>query len=329
MDELLAAINAEAAAAPPPPAAIPVVPGRVVHIDGDYLAYFAAGGDEMPVGIARRVCADRIETFREMSGAQAAIVHLTERSSTKGERFLAATVKPYQGQRNHGSRPKNWEPMRDFLERADHTTFARRMWGDREADDGLALASHQPDPTEFVTLAYKDKDHRMLPGRHLDWDNYTETLVPHGAYEVIGDVDGLVYGHKWFWLQMLQGDGADYIPGLPKYLGKNIADKTAAKVLAGTTCNAEAFSIVSKAYHGYYGDGWSDRMAEQACLLWLRTDVDARIDDFLQLVPLPKAAARLTRRIKELREQIDLINAGTLSQEDGGPAAERLAPLGA
>ncbi|APU00315.1 exonuclease [Ralstonia phage RS-PII-1] len=311
------AINAEAATAPEPPAAVPVVPGRVVHVDGDYLAYFAAGGDEMPVGIARRVCAERIESFREMSGAASAVLHLTTSGSTKGERFLASTVKDYQGHRA-GKKPKNWQAMRDYLEHSEYATFKRAMWADREADDGIALASEQGD----IVIATRDKDMRMLPGIHVDWLNYTEVVVPRGAYEVIGDVDGLVYGHKWFWLQMLQGDTADNIPGLPKFYGKQCGPATAEKALAGTTCNAEAFDVVSRAYHAHYDKGWSDRMAEQACLLWLRTDSAASPDNFLGIVPLPKAAARLMSRIGEQRATIDKLNARAAAQEDGCAAGQ-------
>lgn len=320
MDWLTDAIEAAAADAPPPPAAIPVLTGRSVHIDGDFLAYFAAGGDEMPVGIARRVCAERIEAFREMAGASKAIVHLTARASTKGERAFAATVKPYQGHRNKAKRPKNWEAMRDYLEFAE-VAWTRRMWADREADDGMALASYEsPMPDEFICIATKDKDMRMLAGRHINWDNYTEVIVPRGTYELIGDLDGLVYGHKWFWLQLLHGDTADNIPGLPRLDGKLCGPATAEKYLAGTTCNAEAFERVSKAYHGHYGDGWSDRLAEQACLLWLRTDSAADPTDFLKVVPLPKAARRLASRIGAQREAIDIINARAASQEDAGRA---------
>ncbi len=313
MDWLSEAINAEAAAAPEPRPLIEVEPKRVVHIDGDYLAYFAAGGDEMPVGTARHVCADRIEAFRELSGSGTATVHLTLSGSNKGERALAATVKPYQGHRT-GKKPKNWAAMRDFLENASYVRYTRKTWKDREADDGIAHASFSsPDPVRFVAIASKDKDMRMLAGRHLDWDTYIETLVPADAYEVTNELivdpdDGepLIFGHKWFWMQMLMGDTADHIPGLPRLHGAKCGKKTAAKALAGTTCNREAWDVVARGYHAHYGDGWSDRMAEQACLLWLRVDDAAAVDNFLTIAPLHKAAARLKQRIATQRAQLDL-----------------------
>lgn len=311
MDWLTEAINASAAAAPdwkPAPAA---QKGRVVHVDGDYLAYFCAGGNEMPAGTARRVTAERIDNFREMAGAERAIVHLTSAGSTKGERFLAATVKPYQGQRG-GSKPKNWRALREYLETAEHTRFVRKMWDDREADDGCSLASAQStDPENLVALGYKDKDFRMIPGRHIDWDTYTETVVPRGTYELLSDVlqddDGkpLMFGTKWFWVQMLMGDGADNIPGLPILNGIKCGKARAKAALAGTTCDREAMGIVAKGYADHYGPGWSDRMAEQASLLWMRVGETAPVDDFLHILPLHKAASRLTHRIATERARLN------------------------
>jgi DNA polymerase-1 len=327
MDWLTAAIAAESADAPEPRAPVEYEAKRAVHVDGDYLAYFAAGGDGMPVGTARQVCADRIEAFREMSGSAKAIVHLTLSGSTKGERYLAATVKPYQGQRHKGSRPKNWGALRDYMESADHIRFSRKLWLDREADDGVALASFSSrDPINEVAIATKDKDFRMFAGRHLCWDSYTEVLVPPDAYEVLGEIgpaddrEEVVFGHKWFWLQMLQGDTADNIPGVPLLYGVKCGPTRAATALAGTTCNREAYDVVSRAYHAHYGDGWSDRMAEQACLLWMRNDADAAVDNFLQIAPLHKAAARLKRRIATARATLNDYSTPDRLDADAVPA---------
>ncbi len=298
-----------------------VVAERICHIDGDYLAYFAAGGDEMPVGTARRVAAERIEAFREMSGSAKALVHLTAADSTKGDRFLAATVKPYQGQRSSGRRPKNWAALRDYLENSEYVTFERKLWHDREADDGMALASFQArDPVIQTVIATKDKDMRMLAGTHIDWTHYTLTEVPKGTYELIGPYDGLVYGHKWFWLQMLQGDTADNIPGLPRLFGKLCGEKGAAKYLAGTTCNEEAMDRVEDAYIDHYGERAHDAMAEQATLLWLRSGSSPI--DFIRVCPLPAAAQRLKQRIDEQRETLNRIHAQAAAHEDAARAEQ-------
>ncbi|CAH0444316.1 hypothetical protein LMG10661_00795 [Ralstonia syzygii subsp. syzygii] len=322
MAEALASA-ADAAPEPQQPTLHEVVAERTCHIDGDYLAYFAAGGDEMPVGTARRVAAERIEAFREMSGSAKALVHLTSSGSTKGDRFLAATVKPYQGQRNSGRKPKNWAALRDYLENSQYVTYERKLWHDREADDGMALASYQVrDPVIETVIATKDKDMRMLAGTHIDWTHYTLTEVPKGTYELTGPHDGLVYGHKWFWLQMLQGDTADNIPGLPKLFGKLCGEKGAAKYLEGTTCNEEAMELVEVAYFDHYGVNVHEAMAEQACLLWLRGDTLAHPADFLRVCPIPGGAFKLKKRIDEQRETLNRIHAQAATHEDAARAEQ-------
>jgi DNA polymerase-1 len=152
---------------------------------------------------------------------------------------------------------------------------------------------------------------QMLPGTHLTWVDYILVHVPLGAYEVIGG-DGETYGHKWFWLQMLHGDGADFIPGLESFEDKNVGPVTAAEMLAGTTCNEEAFAVVASMYLSTYGDTWADRFVEQAALLWMRRTHAAPIHEFLEIVPadmdILRAIARMKRRVAQQEKRIAKIN---------------------
>lgn len=266
-----------------------VYPGRVVHIDGDYLAYFCAGGDDMPVGTARHVARDRIHKLTEVCGAVGAMVHLTDDSSDKGKRYAVATVKPYQGNRSGKGKPKNWAEVREFLMLGGE--FSVALHYDREADDGMGLASQRAVSDGDHTLcahATRDKDMRMLPGLHIDWQSFAITEVAPDQYEVIGD-NGLVYGKKWFWLQMLQGDTTDNIPGLEWYrsgtVQKKVGDVTATKLLAGCSDNVAAGDVVLSLYRDTYGDSWADRFIEQAALLWLRRDTFASLGDFRRVLP--------------------------------------------
>jgi DNA polymerase-1 len=136
-----------------------------------------------------------------------------------------------------------------------------------EADDLFGYYAHrQP---ENVVIYTQDKDMRMLPGKHLDW-------VSHRVYTVAPNTDYIFnekqYGLKWFWLQMLHGDTADNIPGLPKYIiegkAKPIGEITANKLLDGVVPNIA--ERVAALYSTYYGDRWLVEMMEQACLLWMR-----------------------------------------------------------
>lgn len=252
-------------------ASLPVTPGRILHVDGDYLAYFAAGNDDMPAGVARQVAVDRINKMQLATGSERVFLHLTHESSHKGHRYAISTVKPYQGNRN-SAHPKNWAMLRDFFYTSD--AFERCVWYDREADDGFAHATVQrgADLNAFATC---DKDMRMLPGLHLDWKTFGLTFVPPKEYSVVGD-NGLQYGDKWFALQLLQGDTADNCPGLPFYWkdGKQVkvGDKTAEKLLASCTSTDEALFTVLEYYISTYGssDLGKDRFVEQAALMWLR-----------------------------------------------------------
>jgi DNA polymerase-1 len=307
----IAAYAAMAAAANPMPFTNAPAPmeGLVAHIDGDFCAYNCAGSDDTDPGQARRNLLSKFDSIKRASGATSVIVHLTDRASTKGERYLVATVKPYQGQRG-GRKPKNWEVLREYMETYEGDRFKTKNWMTREADDGMAYVAHAAAGAgTLAVICTKDKDMQMLPGRHVIWDSKQLVEVPFGTFELIGP-DGKTYGHKWFWLQMLMGDGADFIPGLPKYVtssGKEAqcGEATAAKLLKGCTSNAEAFAVVSGLYAGYYTDDWSDRFVEQACLLWLRTDRHAVITNFMDIMPwahsLHPACLRLVERVNEQR----------------------------
>lgn len=245
----------------------------VAHIDGDYAAYFCSGGDDMEPGTARSVVIDRVRHVKHITGAERVVMHLTAHDSTKGDRFLVAESQPYQGQRNTGRKPRNWQFLREFMETYDGEHFEPKLWTTREADDGIAHVCHavaqQKNILHVVHTA--DKDMRMFAGTHCAWKDYQLTDVPLGTYDLIGK-DGKQYGHKWFWMQMLMGDAADHIPGLPK-----VGEVGAAKLLAGTRSNAEALGVVTGKYRELLGDRYLRYFAEQAVLLWMRTDRDANL----------------------------------------------------
>lgn len=271
------------------------VPKRVLHIDGDYLAYYCSGNDECEPGRARQNALGRIETTRQLAGAESVVLHLSAAACTKANRYLIATVKPYQGQRT-GRKPKNWAYLREVLENYDGPKFRPKLWMTREADDGMAYCAAIAD----VAISTRDKDMRMLPGVHINWMTLELITVPRGAYDIVGS-DGLQYGRKWFYLQLLQGDTADNIPGLPKLFGKQCGEAGASKYLGSTTCAEQAYDLIQTAYTGHYGSGWADALVEQAALLWLRTDAQAAIANVSEAFPpdihITRALERLQARV--------------------------------
>lgn len=293
----------QAATAEPVHAAAPeIVPGRVLHIDGDMIAYWAGGNEDTSVETSRRIALTKVDAMREQSGAEKVIMHLTAESSSKADRYIIATVKPYQGQRKSGRKPHNWQYLRTYLETYTGDAFKVKLWATREADDGMALMAYQAQGEQVICT--KDKDMRMLPGLHMDWDTMALHFVARGAYDG-GIVDGKQYGTKWFWLQMLQGDTADNIPGLPYFVVngklKQCGEKTAVKLLDCATNDTEAYEIVQGLYHSYYEDKWAAMFIEQALLLWLRCDFNASLFDVQRVLPM---RTELTYALLDVQEKI-------------------------
>lgn len=347
--EKLAALQGRAAeAAPQVRQTVPMVPGLVMHLDGDMVCYSCAGNDDTTAGEARMNALALIEKMRARSGAENVVVHMTAPGCHKGERYLIATVKPYQGQRSGSRRPKNHGYLQDWLMQYTGDAFKVKNWKSREADDGIAVCAYHASRQEkpgYIVIATADKDMRMLPGLHIDWKTHKLVRVMPGDFEVYGDAEGdkpaKLYGSKWFWMQMLMGDAADNIPGLPKYCttdskGKDclkpMGEKTAEKFLERVNCNAAAFAEVYGLYQEYYeyeatGSQPScgpykladDMFCEQAALLWMRTDNAAAINNFAthkgpgcisEAFPdeLRVAAAMLVKRVEKLRNEADALS---------------------
>ncbi|UUR56203.1 putative 5'-3' exonuclease [Xanthomonas phage pXoo2106] len=284
-------------------------PRVIAHVDGDYMAYFAAGSENCSAGDARRNVLSRCAQLKHISGAGKIVMHLTHAASTKGDRFLAATTQPYQGQRQAGRKPNNWAFLREWMETYEGDAFTPKIWLTREADDGIAYVNEGAALHHNIlhVVHSADKDMRMFCGVHVDWDGYGITEVPLGAYDIVGE-NGLQYGHKWFWMQMLHGDSADNIPGLPK-----VGKVTAEQLLLDTKDNLEAVKLVSGKYSEVLGADWRKTFAEQAVLLWMRTDRDAELLDVLKLdvfgPQLKQAFYDLAEDVKEKRAILEAYKA--------------------
>lgn len=299
------------------PVVLPMDPDVVLHVDGDYAAYYFAGNEETTISSSKRNMIDMVKSAQQIAGAGGGVViHLTHGLSDKGGRFKIATVKPYQGQRDSGRKPNNWEAMRRWLEESKTlpgTDWRVVQWTDREADDGIAAAARYAWQSGKVpAILSRDKDFRMIPGRHVVWTTLERIETRPETWKLDthdSDTNGpIIYGQISFWLQMLQGDTADNIPGLEKQPAskpgtfKNCGGGCAHEYLDIAQTPEQAYAIVRHLYAAYYGASWPDRFAEQAALLWLRVDNEAFVGDFMRAVParvpeLEQAIVRLQRRI--------------------------------
>ncbi|WEL95563.1 exonuclease [Xanthomonas phage vB_XooS_NR08] len=279
----------------------PIVAGMPLHVDGDYLAYYCSGNDDTSPSEAKRASVDMIKRGMQAAGADRAIVHLSASNCTKGHRFVIAsgsqTSKPYQGQRKSGQKPANWEHLREWLEGYEGPLFKVKIWTDREADDGIAYcteAAYTLGRPGAVMSA--DKDFRMFAGVHVVWRTLQVVEIQPGTYDQM--FAGKQYGHKFFWLQMIMGDPADNIVGLPG-CGEVAAEKT----LDGTSSNQDAMTAVVALYKKRMTELWAQHFVEQASLLWMRTDSVASPTDFLKIADYPaevrEAAAQMVERLAQ------------------------------
>lgn len=289
------------------PQGVPVVPGRRVHIDADMLAYQCGGNEDTDVTTSRRILKSKIDLLKDAAGAEGVLLHMTASGSTKGHRALIAYTKPYQGQRK-GHRPKNWQYLRDYM--AEGLAGPIKQWFDREADDGFGFISMN---CPLDVIATRDKDMRMLPGWHLNWDTYELIKVEPEQFAL--EAGGKLYGHKWFWTQMLWGDAADNIPGLPKHpdFPRGVGEVAARKLLAFADDDDSAALAVAKAYEAHYGAEWAERFCEQASLLWIRRTNQAPINEWMAYLPggpqLKAAGEKQLARVQALLDEAERINA--------------------
>lgn len=250
------------------------IPGRVLLTDGDGLAYYCAGNDGTDPGQARWNLINKLDEAMRSSGSTSSRVLLTGQGSHKGHRFAVARIKAYQGQRSGSHRPKNWGYLRGLLEGSPSPDHPAEITITAEADDLFGKYSTILG-AENVVIHTQDKDMRMVPGYHLEWKSMRTTFVAPGTWA--HEFNDLLYGRKWFWMQMLHGDGADYIPGLPKYITPKgtaalCGPATAEKLLADAPDEQTARATVFSLYRGFYPESWQVEILEQAILLWMRND---------------------------------------------------------
>jgi len=210
----------------------PQVPGRTVQIDADFLAYQVTA--ESADGTSDKTYEDMqhnaevaVETLRGLAAAEHVHLHVTPSTSNKGGRYDLALLKAYQGNREEKPKPRYLGIMREWLVKRYPGTLHQFC----EADDGMAAAQYAAidrGDRNLSIIASKDKDLRMVPGLHVDWDTgqlrdtgddfgYVELVehtMPSGTVKLLKG-----YGHKFFWAQMLIGDTADNISGLPAIPG--------------------------------------------------------------------------------------------------------------
>lgn len=228
-------------------------PGRVVHIDADFLAYEVSyerleDGEGKSLEDMKHNANVAIETLRLLSGAERVHLHLTPSTSNKGGRYSIALLKQYQGNRVDKPKPRYLNHIRNWLV-TEHTGTLHQFC---EADDGMSSSQYAAiaeGNKHLSIIASKDKDLAMVPGLHLDWSMGniidTEDFGSIWLHERVSQSSGTVtkqlkgFGQSFFWAQMLMGDTADNISGLPK------VPTAIANVVSPTKAVTDAFAVIN------------------------------------------------------------------------------------
>lgn len=200
------------------------VQGRVAHIDADFLAYqvsYEKPDDPKSLDDMQHNAETSVHFLRQLAGATQVHLHLTPSTSNKGGRYEHAIIKEYQRNRSDKPKPRYLHIIRDWMGRH----FPATLHQECEADDGMSSAQYAAiaaGKRDYSIIVSKDKDLWMVPGLHMDWDTgqIDDSQTDFGRIWTKRRNDGTVkimgLGQKFFWCQLLMGDPADNISGLPK-----------------------------------------------------------------------------------------------------------------
>ena len=235
----------------------PVIPNSVLQLDGDISSFYLAWTDET---LAQNCDALKrhIEIKRLMAGCETVNVHTTR--GAKAGREDAATVKQYQQGRQNLTdeqivKKKRVDEIRQFLEAYHSPTVNPMPQWEIEADDSMAIEQGKMIKAGRLSkIMTKDKDLDMIDGVHIHYDTYEE-WTNYGFGRIWMDDSGSQkklrgQGTAFFWAQLLMGDKADDIPGLPQLAPEILNDikPTAAITKARATLgNAKATARARKA----------------------------------------------------------------------------------
>jgi hypothetical protein len=271
-----------------------------VLIDADCVAYWgAAGCDGQALRTATRRIDERMNQILDECRAGEYTGYLTGKDNFRDG---IATLQRYKGNRYDAmgkrikEQPQWLTECRTYLEDEWDCIMVQRQ----EADDALSIhRANVTDDSEYI-ISSIDKDLMINNGKHHDMNSGEFTDV-----EGFGDIwmKGSAckgFGLKFFYTQMLMGDSADWIKGLPKiteYMVERYGNrrggcgaKGAWMVMKDVTTEEEACQAVWECYYSYWKDNgychWLNtkekyepgyntavkQFIEQGRLLWMRQE---------------------------------------------------------
>ncbi len=215
-----------------------VIPGRHVLIDADVIAYLGAQGcDDMMLNSALAKMKQRWDQVMSETQAETYTGFLTGKDNFRDS---IATLQRYKGNRydKDGNRIKPQPVWLQECREALIQEYGCILCPGQEADDALGIASAKlklGSPEKPVTIISSiDKDLAINPGAHHNMTSgkiqWVEPLGKIWVEEKVSPTTGKVVkkvrgnGMHFFWVQILMGDSADWIKGLPK-VGTAVKDR--------------------------------------------------------------------------------------------------------
>lgn len=189
-----------------------------------------------------------------------------------------AVSKPYKGNRK-ADKPFHRDNLRAYM----LSTYNCKIANGMEADDLICIDANG---NKDVTICTRDKDLRMVEGRHYGW--------PCGSQPQFGplDVEGVGHielsgkkirgwGMKFFYSQLITGDTVDNIPGLPRG-----GPTMAYQLLNELEDEPSMYQAVTSKYKEKLGEGWEAYFEEQANLLYMVQELDDKGEPILWKQPI-------------------------------------------
>lgn len=187
-------------------------------LDGDILAFRTASVCEEEMKQAcDQLIDDKINEICVNTGIQAMRIYL---SGENNFRYDIAVTKPYKGNREGLKKPQHIQYCNDYL----RLNYKAIIVDGYEADDAVASDMVQ----NGAIHVGQDKDLKQIAGKHYNF--VTQEMEEVSAEQAIIN----------FYRQILTGDSADNIQGLPR-----VGEKTAEKVIV----DAETAMQCAKEYY--------------------------------------------------------------------------------
>lgn len=174
-------------------------------IDGDIIAFrCAAASEKEDVGICFYYMNQLIEQVMYETKADSYQIYLSGKNN-----FRYDIYPEYKANRDKQFIPQHRQEAKDFLVSQYKAIVSEGC----EADDLMGVA--QCTALENTVIVTLDKDLLMIPGRHYSWEisgrSKTTTWTKPAIHQTVSEEEGL----HFFFMQVLCGDVADNIKGVP------------------------------------------------------------------------------------------------------------------